>query len=1149
MKDSITRIIAMTISVHTTLLSMASGIQSTDTVPDIPIEFPMDSLSMLAINTLSADINKNARPEPLYKTPEASAFQEYGKFGTEGYGGSIDISIPIHTVSCRDLHIPISLHYGGRGIKVAEEASWVGLGWDLSVGGCINCVAAGQYDHLVRDSQWNDYLEIIDIKSDDVFQKEADVIDYKVMGDLINGLGERDFYSVNIMGKSFLFFINPSDNKPTIIGADDSDYLINRKSTDGRSIIGWEIKDALGFIYEFSALEYTLSNETGLLKSAWYLSSIETPQGIIASFTYDTSYVYCIPQAYQWYHAYRSSYMDSTFIGTPTAYSFPMYGSGASFDGTEIIKPWLNSITVCNQTVTFEMSERTDFRGARKLDWIKISDINGTDVYLYHFNYSKFSSCTIGGSCPDISKHLINDPRNSERLKLLSFSQMALNKKDSITHMFTYFENNPLPLKTSAAIDLWGYYNGQENKTINSHITDSRSIIPSLLDCTMHYSTSIKPSIEAMTIKGACRYTDPEMILSGTLSSITYPTGGKSVFTFEPHLFHSLPIYPLRNTGYRDVSTDVEDISYPTNGQTGGPITNKQIDVAIKSIGYLTVVFEAKNGKKLRDLQQAKSSVTVQPMTSPSYKKIHISLDSCHNVNMESTYHKEIFQVLLEPVSYRLIANLSSSIAYGEGHIWGNLQFREFDTTLESGGAGLRIAEVDNYDDNGELLGRRLFEYTKTDGTTSGHLIVGAKLTESRIKYIEHVLSRDHYGDIESAFRASLGVIKIKSALNSGQSINQALVNTPVGYTRVSEKEQDGKGNLIRKTVKEYKSLTFTERIPEIYVQSSLGNGDITRETVYDPDDNIVRSVDYDYVQKHSSTMKCNIAIEDQYYEYGGDDIAQMARRYLLKIYPYISYWRTIAGITTREYTPQGIMESKQNFTYNDTNRLVSEECMSAGSIGTRTTYKYTVDYPLNSQYKLMTAPSCYLRGIPVETTTYELYDGKYTEVRKEKISYKFNANKPDMLHIGSIEEYVTGGPLQASESFTYSDVDGTLVGTVKNASDNRAYLWSYAHTCPVAVIDGATYSEVESWIGASFVNSLSAAKTGIESLLSQLRTKLKDKGVTLTTYTYKPLVGITSQTSPTGEKTTYEYDGFNRLARILDHNGKVVETYSYTYK
>ena len=51
-----------------------------------------------------------------------------------------------------------------------------------------------------------------------------------------------------------------------------------------------------------------------------------------------------------------------------------------------------------------------------------------------------------------------------------------------------------------------------------------------------------------------------------------------------------------------------------------------------------------------------------------------------------------------------------------------------------------------------------------------------------------------------------------------------------------------------------------------------------------------------------------------------------------------------------------------------------------------------------------------------------------------------------------------------------------------------------------------------------------------------------------LTTYTYIPLVGIESQTLPNGYTVYYEYDGFGRLARVVDHDGNVISTNSYNY-
>jgi YD repeat-containing protein len=64
---------------------------------------------------------------------------------------------------------------------------------------------------------------------------------------------------------------------------------------------------------------------------------------------------------------------------------------------------------------------------------------------------------------------------------------------------------------------------------------------------------------------------------------------------------------------------------------------------------------------------------------------------------------------------------------------------------------------------------------------------------------------------------------------------------------------------------------------------------------------------------------------------------------------------------------------------------------------------------------------------------------------------------------------------------------------------------------------------------------------------IDSLRISLPVAGVT--TYTYKPLVGKTSETNPQGVKTTFEYDAHGRLQTVKDHNGKSIENYEYHYK
>ena len=124
-----------------------------------------------------------------------------------------------------------------------------------------------------------------------------------------------------------------------------------------------------------------------------------------------------------------------------------------------------------------------------------------------------------------------------------------------------------------------------------------------------------------------------------------------------------------------------------------------------------------------------------------------------------------------------------------------------------------------------------------------------------------------------------------------------------------------------------------------------------------------------------------------------------------------------------------------------------------------------------------------------------------------------------------------------------YDDYGNPLWITDINSED-VIYVWGYNKQYLVAEIRNLPYATVDAALN---MNSFSSAVVPDYSKIDKLRKDYPKAYVK--SYTYKPLVGITSVTDVNGLKTTYEYDAESRLKAIKDHEGAVMQEFIYHFR
>lgn len=800
------------------------------------ILFFLLNLSMCSI-LYSQEANQflfNRTPEMLkVEAPNAASFNKYIDNPISLYNGTPEVNIPLYTLKDGSIEIPINLRYNTSGIKVNEEASWVGLGWNLNVGGVITRQAIGGIDRQpIRgretynaDKNLNTIMDIYDPDHD---RKPIDFITTPwsfVMREAFDWyLREPSMRLVQDEGRlspDVFYFSYPGGAGKFIIDQrNDSLYIIDRESDikiepvmvqhcpaisitpDAKGIMHFRITLPNGVVHYYDYFSNVLSSsdaDAKPLSETYVLVQTVYPNGQTIHYTYDSyaHYSFTYSEQIQSGDNRTEKSLDGTLFSAGLQSS---WGSRSLIDGIgyEFV---LTGISTDNYHISFTHSNREDLPDVKKLDQITISD--GKKVVRdIRFEYNYFlSAADSNGWTLSFRSDLLSQKSTPEqflkRLKLLSVYALTKQEKQVDKHSF-FYETKNLPRKDSYAVDYWGYYNGQAGN--HSYIPEAYNL---MWNKVMDYD-KIKnmPSQRGVSLPFAQRGYDFKYCTAGMLTGIQYPTGGYTNFIYEPNTFVDYIIPTAAQTEYSmaNIRKQVRE-----NNSSETPANVRVWSYKFEKDTYVTVsarIYRGDNSWASVSGHQAFISGSTQVNMSMRDQCLEMQKDwDKYHINKGYSVTNSKQVLVKKGIAYFGVEfpdGLGDQTVYGRGgEITMDISFHvSLEDKIENEGAGIRIKELVTYDspDKKQVLKRTSYEYINPDTKKSSGIL------QKKLRFVNfYPQTVDVVGNASPTLCEYPRINKMTYSSDKFEIGSDNYISTPyqsfsdVGYTCVKEtKQTDG---------------------------------------------------------------------------------------------------------------------------------------------------------------------------------------------------------------------------------------------------------------------------------------------------------------------------------------------------------------------
>jgi len=1083
----------------------------------------------------------------LGKTPASAVV------GVDYYTGTAQVNIPVCNLSSRELSIPVSLSYvDGRGVRVSEYASQVGLGWQLNAGGSISRVVRGFPDEFnngyLGSGQWGQkvytgctgsggYVNFFT-----TLYNVSPSYDYSLSGlTEPNGEpiadGEPDIYYIKTPFFNFQFSFD-KDGNPAF--SNYNGYKIvptNFVNSSSYNSASFEVVDDKGNQFYFGtnagAIEQSQDTIYGSLSAAftstWYLTQIVSYNAKdVINFTYQAAPNYDITYQYSWMETQDNSFSPAhtnTYLST---------GKNTIFQCK-----YVSTITSSLGELDFNYAfTRTDDPNAASLTSITEKSYNPTStLQTYNFNYGYFNN---GYST------------NYQRLQLNSLSvtgNTSATSSPMTLATFGYYAAATLPDRTTPVFDYLGY------------------------------STTIPSPIPA-DIFNISRTPNLTMAQAGILNSIATLTGGTWNISYELNTYGGTSVGGLRVNSLSETLASGEqltktysytDLSGSASGQiynssynvlqvTTGTINGYPYNVYFSSspytindvngvfVGYSYVkeadqkggftLYNFSNFSDFNDIYLSTGnalSFLHTPTTSYAFKRGLLKdkqiRDANSNLLFETSYTYST-QSTASNSSYGMRVMILPSITGGGWYTYG-FYSTAFENYLLSSVQQTDFQQYNTANSNITSYVRNTSSYAyDINNTNKSAFVQTLTTTDSKAQ----TLSKRFYYPHDSGIPLVNGATE-SQALTAMVAANR--INVPVHET------DNRNGTTVEK------HNTFATGFGSYNYGSSV-NTFLNATVVY----NTIGGIQTQSAMEQFTLDQSNynlIAAAN----YTGTATTSSGAKPVALAYGYNTSY-PVARVENAN-AAVAIQSQQSTGSYN-----IPGSNFSTATANFYVAFSGTITVTLSPGSWLVGGTTCYAyftlsgAGSGSGSLCYSSASG-YTCSVGNSVSF---SNMPAGYYTLSVTPSTNTAPGTSVIPITYTYnsysatpsneyfYEGFETGSTAGSAHTGNYYYNGNYTVSYAPVNGKSYL-IQYWnlSGGNWIFHEQAYTQNMVLTGPVDDIRIFPTDALMTTYTYNPLVGKTSQTDPSGKTLTYEYDGYNRLLTIRDDDKNIVKQFDYQYQ